>query len=66
MIDWFKKTATFSKAKITGNHKFYVKAEPDNVDISSTITVTAFTDKTESALVPCHYRWIKIRNGITE
>lgn len=65
MIDWFKKTAASNKPKISGNHKFFVKPEPDNIDISSTINVTAFTDKTESALVPCHYRWFKIRNGIT-
>lgn len=64
MIDWIKRTTSGNSHVISGNYKFYIKAEPQSIDTSSTITVTVFTDKTESALVPCHFRWFKLRNGL--
>lgn len=63
MIEWIKKAAT---KNISGNYKFHIKSEPENVDIGSVISVTAFTDKSESAMLPCHYKWFRIRNGLTE
>jgi|JI6StandDraft_1071083.scaffolds.fasta_scaffold952143_1 hypothetical protein len=63
MIEWIKKATT---GNVSGNHKFYVKTEPPIVDTAATITVTPFTDRTEQAIVPCHYRWFRLRNGLTE
>lgn len=61
MIDWIKKA---TGKNTIGNPRFHVKTEPEYFDISSTVTVTAFTDTTETALLPCHYKWYKIRNGL--
>lgn len=36
------------------------------MDTSSTICVTTYTDKSESAMLPCHYKWFRVRNGIME
>lgn len=40
MIEWIKKATN-----VFGNYKFHVKSEPDDVDSGSTISVTAYTDK---------------------
>lgn len=63
MIEWLKKA---TGRNITGNYKFHIKSEPEIIDNASTIIVTPYSDRSESAIVPCHYRWFRMRNGIKE
>jgi hypothetical protein len=36
------------------------------VDSSSTLSITAFTDKSQRAAIPCNYRWFIIKNGVPQ
>lgn len=63
MIDWLKKATS---TNVSGNFKFHIKSPSEQADTSSTICVTTYTDKSQSAMLPCHYKWFRVRNGIME
>lgn len=42
MFEWFKAATS---RNVTGNYKFHIKSEPENIDTAITISVTAYTDK---------------------
>ena len=47
------------------NYKFYIHSTPDNVDSSSRLFLNAYSSRDQQAMVPCTYRWFRIKNGIS-
>jgi hypothetical protein len=67
IVSWLSQQANKIADNLTSNYEFYVKRCPEgDVDSSTIISLTAFTSKDEYAVVPCVYRWLRIRNGIAE
>ena len=64
MLDWILKTTSKIKDN-KSEYNFHVKHEPEIIDSSSILTLTAFSSKKSNSTIPCHYRWFKIRNGLT-
>lgn len=63
VVDWLSKQA----GKLADNfnkYKFYVKHSPEHIDSSTILSLTPYTSREEEALVPCTYRWSRIKNGI--
>lgn len=63
VVDWISKQAG-KLADNFSNYKFYVKYTPESIDSSSKLFLNTFTSREEEAIVPCIYKWSKIKNGI--
>lgn len=63
VVNWVTKQAG-KLADNFNNYKFYVKATPESIDSSTILALTAFTSREEQALVPCEFRWFRVKNGI--
>lgn len=63
VVDWISKQAGKLADKFE-NYKFYIKSTPEHVDSSTRLFLNSYTNRDEEALVPCTYRWSRIKNGI--
>lgn len=63
VVDWISKQAGKIADKFE-NYKFYVKSTPEHIDSSTRLFLNSYTNRDEEALVPCIYRWSRIKNGI--
>lgn len=63
VVDWISRQAGKLADKFD-NYKFYVKSTPDHVDSSTRLFLNTFTSRDEEAIVPCTYKWTRIKNGI--
>jgi hypothetical protein len=65
VVGWISKQA----GKLTDNlhsYKFYVKSTPsEGIDSSTRLFLNVYSSRDEEALVPCIYKWFRIKNGIT-
>lgn len=62
-MDWLVKS---KKANYQGNYNFQLVLSEDDIDSSSTISIMAFTDSSQKAVVPCSYTWFIIKNGVPQ
>lgn len=63
VVNWISKQA----GKLADNfneHKFYVKNSPETLDSSTVLSLSVFDSREELAIVPCVFRWYRIRNGL--
>lgn len=63
-MEWLIKPK--QKAKFEGKYNFQLVVSDENVDSSSTVSITAFTDRSQRAAVPCNYVWFLIKNGVPQ
>lgn len=63
MMEWLKSK---QRVKYEGKYSFHLMLNTEQVDSSSTISITCFTDKTQRAAVPCNYIWFIIKNGLPQ
>ena len=65
-MDWFTSRSGSNKQKYEGNYKFHIVVNQERIDSSSTVSITTFTDSSQRAVVPCHYLWFIIKNGVPQ
>jgi len=63
VVDWISKQAG-KIADNFSNYKFYVKYPQESIDSSTKLFLGTFTSREEEAVVPCLYRWSRLKNGI--
>lgn len=63
VVDWISKQAG-KLADNFNNYKFYVKQTPEKVDSSAILSLSAYASREQEALVPCLYRWFRLKNGL--
>jgi len=64
VVDWISKQAS-NIADSFNNYNFYIQHTPSHpIDTSTTLSLTSYADRLELALIPCQYRWSRIKNGI--
>ena len=54
------------KPKLEGNYKYYLHLSHAEIDSSTTLSITAFTNQEKHAVVPCHYNWFILKNGVPQ
>ena len=63
MMEWLQSR---QRVKYEGKYSFHLLLNTEQVDSSSTVTITCFTDKAQRAAVPCNYIWFIIKNGLPQ
>jgi hypothetical protein len=64
VVDWITRQANKIKDNFN-DYKFYVKNTPEEkIDSSTVLSLTVFTDREENAIVPCTFKWFRLKNGI--
>lgn len=62
-MEWLRSR---QRVKYEGKYGFHLQLNTEQVDSSSTVSITCFTDKTQRAAVPCNYIWFLIKNGLPQ
>jgi len=63
-MEWLQ--SKLSKSNIEGKYNFHLSVSTEEVDSSTTINITAYTDKKQQAVVPCNYVWFIVKNGVPQ
>jgi hypothetical protein len=64
VVGWIARQAGRIADNFNSYH-FHVAHTPSHtLDTSTLLTLTAYTDRSQQALVPCRFRWSRIKNGI--
>lgn len=63
VVDWLSKQAG-RLADNFNSYKFYVKHSPERLDSSTMLSLSVFTSREEEAVVPCHFKWWRLKNGL--
>ncbi len=64
VVDWISKQAG-KIADNFNNYKFYVKHTPEKLDSSTNLSLSTYASREEEAVVPCLFKWFRIKNGLT-
>lgn len=63
ILDWVKKQ-TGKIADNVKDYRFFVKHDPEYLDSSTTLNLTAYANRDQQATIPCIYKWSRLKNGL--
>lgn len=64
VVDWISRKAG-RLADNFNKHNFHVATNTDRPDSSTLLSLTPYTSREQEALVPCVFRWTRVKNGIS-
>ena len=65
MLNWITNNKT-NYDRVTGKFSFYLDVYSQQTTSASNLYAAAYADQKKIITVPCRYRWVRKRNGLTQ